>query len=220
MATVGDEDDFLMKNRQNFLPLLSVSPRGELSVTEVDFSSPSVHLEEKRREAQVMPKALEEEGEAFRKRMEVIAGRWRDLHAKEAQLKAHKEKSLRMIKEREEMQVQALKKAIKEREMTMQKESDLLRAKRELEDLTIKRQELSNKVQKYSIFKKYLDDVVKISELLLLQSPEGHEEVAGQVKMPLEQGTAGRGAGILQHEEELEQLQLPSDQAGSDVRSW
>lgn len=65
------------------------------------------------------------------------------------------------------MRIQALKKASKERERKMQKESELLRAKRELETLRNKHQKLCNKVQKYSIFNKYLEDVVKISQVSL-----------------------------------------------------
>lgn len=65
------------------------------------------------------------------------------------------------------MRIQALKKASKERERKIQKESELLRAKRELEALRNKHQKLSNKVQKYSIFNKYLEDVVKISQVSL-----------------------------------------------------
>lgn len=63
------------------------------------------------------------------------------------------------------MRIQALKKASKERERRMLKESELLRAKRELEALRNKHQKLCNKVQKYSIFNKYLEDVVKISQV-------------------------------------------------------
>jgi len=72
------------------------------------------------------------------------------------------------------MRVQALNKAIKEREVKMQKETELLRAKRELEALKNQHQKLYNRVQKYSIFKKYLDDVVKISQVSLDMRETGH----------------------------------------------
>ena len=61
--------------------------------------------------------------------------------------------------------MKALKRAGKEREMKIQKESELLRAKRELEALRNEHRKLSNKVQKYSIFNQYLEDVVKISQV-------------------------------------------------------
>lgn len=63
------------------------------------------------------------------------------------------------------MRVQALKKAAKKREK-VQKESELLRAKRELEVWRNKHEKLYNKAQKYSIFKRYLEDV-KISQVSL-----------------------------------------------------
>lgn len=67
--------------------------------------------------------------------------------------------------ENDKMRIQALKKAGKEREMKIQKESELLRAKKELEALKIKHQKLSDRVQNYSIFGTYLEDVVKVSQV-------------------------------------------------------
>lgn len=67
--------------------------------------------------------------------------------------------------ENDKMRIQALKKAGKEREMKIQKERELLRAKKELEALKIKHQKLSDRVQNYSIFGTYLEDVVKVSQV-------------------------------------------------------
>lgn len=49
----------------------------------------------------------------------------------------------------------------------MKKDGVLLRAKMELETLRKKNQKLCKKAQKYSIFKKYLEDVVKVSQVSL-----------------------------------------------------
>lgn len=73
------------------------------------------------------------------------------------------------------MRIQALKKASKEREKKMQKESELLRAKGELEALRNKHQKLCNRVQKYSIFNKYLEGVVKISQVSLDMRETDHD---------------------------------------------
>ncbi|NXV83334.1 CCD42 protein, partial [Atlantisia rogersi] len=176
--------------------------------------------------------------QAFREKMGAISCRWRDLHSKEAQLKSHMEKYGRTLKENDELRRQALKKAIEEREKRIQKDRELLRAKRELEDLRNKHQKLFNKVQKYSIFKKYLEDVVKISQfediqgvisryrtLLrvcqdLLQAQQGHVEMSQQARLLLDRYTAEKEAEILQHRNELVQLQLRLEQAQSDTLLW
>ncbi|NXN52767.1 CCD42 protein, partial [Rynchops niger] len=174
----------------------------------------------------------------FRERMKVITCQWRDLHAKEAQLKIHMEESGKTLKENDKMRMQALKKAIRERENKMQKESELLRAKGKLEALRNKHQKLCNRVQKYSIFNKYLEDVVKISQFEeiwevisryktlvrmhkdLLQSQQRHKELSEQAKVLLDQYMEEKEAEILQYKNELVQLQLRFDQAQSDILSW
>ncbi|XP_009461662.1 PREDICTED: coiled-coil domain-containing protein 42A [Nipponia nippon] len=236
MATMGDEDlsaYFHMHYRQNLLALLR-----KLRLTEEDSLSPFIRLQEKKKQARLMQKTLEVKEEAFRERMKVITCQWRDLQAKEAQLKTYMEKSGKILKENDKMRIQALKKASKERERKMQKESELLIAKRELEALKIKHQKFCNKVQKYSIFNKYLEDVVKISQFEeiqeviwryktlvrmhkdLLQSQQGHKEMSEQAKVLLDQYMAEKEAEILQYKNELVQLQQRFDKAQSDILPW
>ncbi|KFQ91054.1 Coiled-coil domain-containing protein 42A, partial [Nipponia nippon] len=205
---------------------------------EEDSLSPFIRLQEKKKQARLMQKTLEVKEEAFRERMKVITCQWRDLQAKEAQLKTYMEKSGKILKENDKMRIQALKKASKERERKMQKESELLIAKRELEALKIKHQKFCNKVQKYSIFNKYLEDVVKISQFEeiqeviwryktlvrmhkdLLQSQQGHKEMSEQAKVLLDQYMAEKEAEILQYKNELVQLQQRFDKAQSDILPW
>ncbi|NWS71248.1 CCD42 protein, partial [Crotophaga sulcirostris] len=205
---------------------------------EEDSLSSFLRLQKQKIESAVMQKALEEAEEAFKERMEVLASCWRDLHAKEAQLKADIETSERTLKDTDDMRVHALKKAIKEREQRVQKESELLRAKVELEALKKQHQKLSKKVQKFSIFNKYLEDVVKVSrfqdvqeviehyEALVrrrkdtLQSQQCHEEMSEQAQMLLDQHMAEKEAKIQQHKNELKQLQLRLDQARKDILQW
>ncbi|NXC67403.1 CCD42 protein, partial [Anhinga anhinga] len=205
---------------------------------EEDSLSPFIRLQEKKKQAKLMQKTLEVKEEVFRERMKVITCRWRDLHAKEAQLKTYMEKLGSILKENDKMQIQALKKANRERERKMQKEMELLRAKRELEALRNKHQKLCNKVQKYSIFNKYLEGVVEISQFEeiqeviwryktlvrmhkdLLQSQQGHKEISEQAKVLLDQYMVEKEAEILQYQNELVQLQLRFDQAQSDILHW
>ncbi|XP_071659340.1 coiled-coil domain-containing protein 42-like [Patagioenas fasciata] len=116
---------------------------------------------------------------------------------------------------------------------------ELLRAKKKLEALKKEHQKLSSQVQKHSIFKNYLEDVVKISpqfediqdvisryKLLmrtrkdLQQSQEKDREMMEQAKVLLDQYEAEKAAEILQCRNELEQLQRRFVQAQSDVRFW
>ncbi|NWI58925.1 CCD42 protein, partial [Calyptomena viridis] len=126
----------------------------------------------------------------------------------------------------------------KERAEKMQKDSELLRAKMELEALREEHWKLCKKVQKYFIFKKYPEDVVNISQfedvpevtswykLLvrthkhLLQSQQGHKELTEQEKVLLEQYRAEKEAEMLQYKSELGQLKLHFDQAQSDILLW
>ncbi|NWQ61817.1 CCD42 protein, partial [Neopipo cinnamomea] len=200
--------------------------------------SPVMQLLKTKREARLMEKALAEKDESFREKMKVVADRWRALHAKRAQLKDHVEKSGRTIRENEEVRILALKIDSKEREENMQKESELLRAKMKLEALRKEHWRLCKKVQKYSVFKKYLEDVVKISQfedipeltsrykLLvrthkdLLQSQQGHKELTEQDKLLLEQYRAEKEAEMHQYKRELVQLKLRFDQAQRDILLW
>ncbi|NXK57998.1 CCD42 protein, partial [Sylvietta virens] len=202
---------------------------------EEDSRSLLIQLLKKKKEAREMEKTWAEKDEAFREKIKVIADWWRDLHAKRAQLRAHVERSGRTVQEREEVRIQALKISSKQREERMKKDGELLRAKMELETLRKKHRKLCKKAQKYSIFKKYLEDVVKVSEfedisevisqykLLvrtqkdLLQSQQGHKQLTEQDKVFLEQYKAEKETEMLQYKNELMQLKQRFDQALSDI---
>ncbi|NXX29941.1 CCD42 protein, partial [Nicator chloris] len=205
---------------------------------EEDSQSSLVCLLKKKKEAREMGKTLAEKDKAFREKIKVITDQWRDLHAKRAQLRAHVERSERTVQECEELRIQALKINSKQREEKMQKDGELLRAKMELETLRKKHRKLCIKVQKYSIFKKFLEDVVKVSrfediseviswyKLLvrtqkdILQSQQGHKQLTEQDKVFLEQYKAEKETEMLQYKNELMQLKLRFDQAQSDIPLW
>ncbi|NXW79927.1 CCD42 protein, partial [Hirundo rustica] len=205
---------------------------------EEDSQSSLTHLLKKKKEAREMEKTLAEKDEAFRERIKVIADRWRDLHAERTQLKALMERSGGTVQEHEELRIQALKIISKQREEKMKKDGELLRAKMELETLRKKHWNLCKKVQKYSIFKKYLEDVVKVSQfedisevisqynLLvrtqkdLLQSQQGYKQLTEQDKVFLEQYKAEKETEMLQYKDELMQLKLRFDQAQHDIPLW
>uniref|UniRef100_A0A8C3D653 Uncharacterized protein n=1 Tax=Corvus moneduloides TaxID=1196302 RepID=A0A8C3D653_CORMO len=167
--------------------------------------------------------------QAFMERMEALAEQWRHLHARRAQLKAH---------ENERLRTQALKKAREEKEQNTKKESELLGAKRELEALTKQHQKLSKKLVKYSLFKRYLENVVENSQFRdiediisfykalvrtrkdVVQSQWGHRQLTEQATVLLQQLRAEREAEALQGRNELVQLQESLDRARSDILQW
>uniref|UniRef100_A0A8C5IF21 DUF4200 domain-containing protein n=1 Tax=Junco hyemalis TaxID=40217 RepID=A0A8C5IF21_JUNHY len=167
--------------------------------------------------------------QAFAERMKTLAEQWRDLHARRAQLKAH---------ENERLRTQALKKAKQEKVENSKKETELLRARRELDDLRKKHQKLSKKLLMYSPFKRYLEDVVENSQFRdiddiisyykallrtrkdLLQSQWWHRQLMEQGKGLQQQLRAEKEAEMLQCRNDLVQLKESFDQAQSDIQQW
>ncbi|NWT04639.1 CCD42 protein, partial [Mionectes macconnelli] len=205
---------------------------------EEDPSSSFMCLLKKKKELRCLEEVVEEKKEAFRERLEVIAKQWRDLHARRTQLKAHVERSGKAVQENEMLRNQALMKASKDREENIKKENELLRAKRELEALRKQHQKLCQKLPKYSVFKRYLEDVVEVSQFRdieevisfykslmrsrkeLLQSQQWHKDMTEQARMLLDQYRAEKGAEMLQCENELLQLKQHLDQVQSDIPVW
>ncbi|XP_039559705.1 coiled-coil domain-containing protein 42 [Passer montanus] len=175
---------------------------------------------------------------AFTERMESLAEQWRELHARRAQLKAHVVTSGATVKENERLRSQALKKAKEEKEENSKKETELVRARRELEALRKQHQKLSKKLLQYSRFRRYLEEVVEHSQfhdiddiityykaLLrtrkdLLQSQWWHRQLLEQGKGLQQQIRAEREAEMLQCRNELVQLKESLEQAQSDIRHW
>ncbi|NXI88043.1 CCD42 protein, partial [Rhipidura dahli] len=205
---------------------------------EEDSTNSFICLLKKMKEVRLMDKVVEEKEEAFMERMEALAGQWRDLHARRAQLKAHVARSGSTVKENERLRTQALKKAKEEKEKNTKKESELLEAKRELEALTKQHQKLSKKLLKYSLFKRYLENVVENSQFRdiediiafykalvrtrkdVVQSRWGHRQLTEQAAVLLQQLRAQREAEMLQCRNELLRLRESLGQAQSDIVHW
>ncbi|NXM75479.1 CCD42 protein, partial [Serilophus lunatus] len=203
-----------------------------------ESTSPYMCLLKRKKEVRCMENVLAEKEEALRERMEVLDEKWRDLHARRAQLKAHVEKSGKTVQENEMLRDQALKKASKDREENMKREKELLRAKGELEALRKQYQKLCKKLAKYFMFKRYLEDVVEISQFQdieqvisfykalvrsrkdLLQSQQWHKQITEQAKALLDKYRAEKAAEMQQCKNNLVQLKKQLDQAQSDISLW
>ncbi|NWU44160.1 CCD42 protein, partial [Hylia prasina] len=205
---------------------------------EEDSTNSFICLLKKTKEMRLMDKVVEETEEAFKGRMEALAEQWRDLHARRAQLKEHVVTSGTTVKENERLRTQALKKAKEEKEENSKKESELLRARRELESLRKQHQKLSKKLLKYSLFKRYLEDVVENSQFRdiediityykalvrtrrdLLQSQWWNRQLLEQGKLLQQQVRAENEAEVGQCKDDLVQLTGSLEQAQRDIQHW
>lgn len=70
-----------------------------------------------------------------------------------------------LAQENDQKRIRALKKANKERDLKRQRMRELAKAKQEMAALRLQHQQLSGKLQNYSIFNKYLEKVVESSEV-------------------------------------------------------
>ncbi|EAW90045.1 coiled-coil domain containing 42, isoform CRA_c [Homo sapiens] len=126
--------------------------------------SPSIWLLEKKKETEIMHQTMVQKKKMFQRRMETLNLRWEELGVKEAQLKAHIQKSEQFIQENDQKRIRAMKKANKERELKCQHMQELTKRKQEMVALRLEHQRLSAKLKDYYIFNKYLEKVVENSE--------------------------------------------------------
>ncbi|KAM5273540.1 coiled-coil domain-containing protein 42 [Ctenodactylus gundi] len=234
---IMEEEDlaeyFRLQYGERLLHLLQKFPK-----TEEQSDFPTIQLLEKRKEATVMHQAMEHKKETFKRRMETLNLRWEELGNREEQLKAHIQKFEQFIQENDQKRVRALKKANKERELRRQCLRELASARQEMAALRLEHQQLSTKLQEYSIFNKYLERVVESSEFEeiheviaryktlvsmhhdLMQSAQEGQEKIERAKARLARYMEEKDDEILQHNNELARLQMRLDRARSDVIVW
>uniref|UniRef100_A0A8I3MHN4 Coiled-coil domain containing 42 n=2 Tax=Canis lupus familiaris TaxID=9615 RepID=A0A8I3MHN4_CANLF len=235
---IMEEEDlaeyFRLQYGERLLQLLQKFPN-----IDEQLESPSIRLLEKKKEAKIMHRAMEQKKEkTFQRRMETLNLRWEELGIKEAQLKAHIQKFEQFIQENDQKRIRALKKANKERELKRQRVRELAKAKQEMAALRLEHQKLSIKLQDYSIFNKYLEKVVENSEFEeihevisryktlvsmhqdLMQSAQEGQEKIERAKARLARYMEEKDDEILQHNNELARLQMRFDRARSDVIIW
>ncbi|XP_006900566.1 PREDICTED: coiled-coil domain-containing protein 42A isoform X1 [Elephantulus edwardii] len=234
---IMEEEDlaeyFRLQYGERLLQLLQKFPS-----IEEQLESPSIRLLEKKKEAKVVHQAMEEKKETFKRKMEALNLRWEELGIKEAQLKSHIQKFEQFIQENDQKRIRALKKANKERMLKRQRMRELTKAKQELGALRLEHQHLSSKLQGYSVFNKYLEQVVESSEFEeiheviaryktlvsmhhdLMQSVQQGQEKIERAKARLVHYMEEKNDEILQHNNELAELQMRFDRARSDVIVW
>ncbi|PNI58670.1 CCDC42 isoform 1 [Pan troglodytes] len=200
--------------------------------------SPSIWLLEKKKETEIMHQTMVQKKKMFQRRMETLNLRWEELGVKEAQLKAHIQKSEQFIQENDQKRIRAMKKANKERELKCQHMQELTKHKQEMVALRLEHQRLSAKLKDYSIFNKYLEKVVENSEFEeiheviaryktlvsmrhdLMQSAQEGQEKIERAKARLARYMEEKDDEILQQNNELARLQMRFDRARSNVIFW
>ncbi|KAM8813451.1 coiled-coil domain-containing protein 42 isoform 1-T1 [Rhynchonycteris naso] len=234
---IMEEEDlaeyFRLQYGERLLHLLQKFPH-----IEEQSESPSIQLLEKKKEAKIMHHAMLQKKETFQRRMEALNLRWEELSIKEAQLKSHIQKFEQFIQENDQKRIRALKKANKERDLRRQRVREVARAKQEIAALRMRHQQLTAKVQDYSIFNKFLEKVVETSEFEeihevmaryktlvsmhydLMQSAQEGQEKIERAKAKLAHYMEEKDDEILQHNNELARLQMRFDRARSDVIIW
>ncbi|KAL0596885.1 Coiled-coil domain-containing protein 42 [Plecturocebus cupreus] len=203
-----------------------------------ELESPSIRLLEKKKEMKLMHHAMVQKKKMFQLRMEALNLRWEELGVKEAQLKAHIKKFEKFIQENDQKRIRAMKKVNKEREFSCQHLRELTRGKQEMVALRLEHQQLSAKLQDYSIFNKYLEKVVENSEFEeiheviaryktlvsmhhdLMQSAQEEQEKIERAKAQLAHYMEEKDDEILQQNNELARLQMRFDRARSNVIIW
>ncbi|XP_078082219.1 coiled-coil domain-containing protein 42 homolog [Mustelus asterias] len=121
-------------------------------------------LLEKRRELAEVEAALASQKEEFQVKLKLLQQRREELNKKEEELKQSFIKFDKFLEENDAKQKRAKSKIITETELIKQKEKDLVQFKIELEDLIKKREKLKKKVEAYSIYPKFLENVIKMSK--------------------------------------------------------
>ncbi|KAI0241841.1 Coiled-coil domain-containing protein 42 like-2 [Lamellibrachia satsuma] len=131
---------------------------------EDDHLTPATRLLEKRREMAEVEQALAAQKEEFQMKMESLQQRREELERKEYQLKESLLKFDKFLKENDSKRGRAIKKANDERELKKSKEREIYRLKDDTAALVQGREKLQKKLEKHTIYHKYLDRVLESAE--------------------------------------------------------
>lgn len=231
MTSVQLEDYFRTAFRSKFL--CQMPQRDETHV------SPATRLLEKRRETAEVEHALAAQKEEFSMKMEGLAQRRQELDSKVHQLKHSLLKFDRFLKENDSKKARAEKKAVEERLMIKQKNHNIELFRDELIKLEVERDRLKRRLEKYSTFQTYLEQVLDRSEDFseprevmtrydTLVANLKDLEVAGQKnqytiereKHRFTRCMEDKGNDMLSYNNKLAHLQTRLDQSQSEAVRW
>lgn len=204
-----------------------------------DALTPATRLLEKKREMAEVETALAAQKEDFQLKMETLQQRRDDLERKERNLKEQLLKFEKFLKENDLKRARALKKTEGEREVCREKDTEIQRLRAEISKLTEVVHGQKRKIQKFSVFQKFMMNVMEWSaefdearEIIarydtLSQTREDlverehcnqdaiEEERAGLMKLKEEKNNE-----ILSYNNELARLQTRLEAAQSNAVKW
>lgn len=131
---------------------------------EDDHLTPATRLLEKRREMGEVEQALAAQKEEFQMKMESLQQRREELERKEFHLKESLLKFDKFLKENDSKRTRAEKKTKEENDAKKTKDGEIARLHEEITILAKKRDKMQKKLEKYSMYQKYLDKVLEVSD--------------------------------------------------------
>jgi len=206
---------------------------------EDDYLTPATRLLEKRREMNEVEQALAAQKEEFQMKMESLQQRREELERKEHQLKESLLKFDKFLLENDSKRNRAVKKAHDERELRRAKEKDIVRLRAEMDELIAERDRYQKKLEKNSIFQKYMEQVQEsteefseIREIMgrydtlvathvdLVERDQKNQDAIENEKSRLVRFTEDKNNEILNCNNQLAELQTRLDQAQSKAVKW
>ncbi|KAL7859334.1 hypothetical protein SRHO_G00144810 [Serrasalmus rhombeus] len=128
-----------------------------------EMLAPSSHLLQKRQEAIEVHSAMKLQREDFECSLCTLQGRKDKLKQKEEHMKDFQQKFDNFLKDNEAKRCRVMRKVNQERELTNQKQADLLALQEEMKSLVKERDKLMKRVEKNAIYLRFLDKVVQAS---------------------------------------------------------
>ncbi|KAL4646492.1 coiled-coil domain-containing protein 42B [Arapaima gigas] len=206
----------------------------QVKVPVLDLRTGDTQKLEKLEEMKAVECVLSAQREDFKRKMEHLQQRRKELDNKEEQLKDSLFKFNKFVKENDSKRARALKKASKEKELAQQKEAEIELLEKEILMLQKRQEKIQAKVQRNAVYRDFLHKVTKsstkfkeISELvarfdtllatrdqLLRKESEGQEH-GEALRQQHRRFVEEQGDCILQYNNQLSDLQVQLDQIRS-----
>lgn len=206
---------------------------------EDDHLTPATRLLEKRREMGEVEQALAAQKEEFQMKMESLQQRREELERKEFHLKESLLKFDKFLKENDSKRTRAEKKAKEENDGKKAKDGEIARLHEEITILAKKRDKMQRKLEKYSMYQKYLDKVLEISDEFheireitarydtliathreLLERDHKNQDEMEKEKANLSRFIEEKNNENLNYNNQLAQLQTQLEDAQSNAVEW
>ncbi|XP_067100996.1 coiled-coil domain-containing protein 42 like-2-like [Osmerus mordax] len=198
-----------------------------------------MRLIQKRREEMETQNTLEACRQKFDQKLSAQRVRKEELEKREADIKDDLRNFDSFLKESQLKWSRAGRRAVRERALAAQAAAQLVLLRRELKELTLKKEKLLTLVQKHKIFPRYLDQVVRASEQFqeawqatsrmdtllqtredLLSSTQQNESCSQRIRAQLRHVQDQTSGALLVLNNQLASLQVELDKARHRTAVW